>query len=129
MTETTKRMSMMDRLKEILPTFQPNPAPSVPGLMFTEQEWERPNDYIILAFSHRMPSSTNRLASFAYWKAQIYVHADSILPIDEIGAKVRKLIDDMGYEVTYAETGDYYDMNLSRYRMEIEYRIPQGGIV
>ena len=124
----TKRTNMMDRLSEILPTFQPNPAPSIPGLAFTSVEPDRPDNYIILAFSHRMPSSTNSLASFAYWKAKIYVHSNSIIPIDEYGVQVRKLIQSMGYEVTYAETGDYYDMTLSRYRLEIEYRIPQGGI-
>lgn len=124
----TKRTSMMDRLKEILPTFQPNPAPSIPGLAFTQNEPERPDNYIILAYSHRMPSATNSLASFAYWKVKIYVHSNSIIPIDEYGARVRRLIQSVGYEVTYAEVGDYYDSALSRYRLEIEYRIPQGGI-
>ena len=119
---------MMDRLKEILPTFQPNPAPSIPGLTFTQNEPDRPDNYIILAYSHRMPSSTNSLASFAYWKVKIYVHSNSIIPIDEYGARVRRLIQSVGYEVTYAEVGDYYDSALSRYRLEIEYRIPQGGI-
>ena len=124
----TKRTSMMDRLKEILPTFQPNPAPSFPGLAFTQNEPDRPDNYIILAYSHRLPSANNSLASFAYWKVKIYVSANSIIPIDSYGAKVRKLIQDIGYEVTYSETGDYFDVSLSRYRMEIEYRIPQGGI-
>ena len=124
----TKRMTMMDRMAEILPTFQPNPAPSIPGILFNQEQEERPDNYIILAFSHRMPSATNSLASFEYWKAKIYVHSNSISPIDEIGRRVRNLIKEMDYEITYAETGDYYDMTLSRYRMEIEYRIPNGGL-
>lgn len=127
----TKRVTMMDKLKKILPTFQPSPAPLVPGEMFSEKlnEEARPDDYIVLAYSHRLPSQTNSLGSFSYWKVQIYVHSDSIIPIDEYAQKVRELIKESGYEVTYSETGDYYDVQLSRYRLEIEYRIPQGGIV
>lgn len=125
----TKRTSMMDRLKEILPTYQLSPTPMIPGLQFGEtgDELDRPDDYIVLRFSHRMPSATNRLGSFAYWKVQIYVHSNSIIGIDDYGQRVRQLIKDMGYEVTYSETGDYFDTMLSRYRLEIEYRIPQGG--
>lgn len=123
----TKRTTMMDRLKEILPTFQLSPSPMLPGVEFDEQHEERPDDYIVLRYSHRMPSATNSLGSFAYWKVQIYVHSNSIIGIDDYGRTVRNLIKDMGYEVTYAETGDYFDTMLSRYRLEIEYRIPQGG--
>nr|DAK37756.1 MAG TPA: hypothetical protein [Caudoviricetes sp.] len=126
----TRRTTMMDKLKEILPTFQLASAPAIAGEMFSETPdlTDRPDDYIVLAYSHRLPSETNRLGSFAYWKVQIYVHSNSIIPIDEYGARVRRLIKSMDYEVTYSETGDYYDMTLSRYRLEIEYRIPQGGI-
>lgn len=123
----TKRTTMMDRLKEILPTFQLSPSPMLPGVEFDEQDTDRPDDYIVLRYSHRMPSATNSLGSFAYWKVQIYVHSNSIIGIDEYSRKVRNIIKDMGYEVTYAETGDYFDTMLSRYRLEIEYRIPQGG--
>lgn len=126
----TKRTTMMDRLKEILPTFQPAAPPTFLSLgnFSPDEKEERPDDYIVLAYSHRLPSQTNRLGSFAYWKVKIYVHANSIIPIDQYGAQVRKLINEMGYEITYAETGDYYDVTLERHRMEIEYRIPQGGI-
>nr|DAV59442.1 MAG TPA: hypothetical protein [Caudoviricetes sp.] len=123
----TKRTTMMDKLKEILPTFQLSPSPMLPGIEFEEELEDRPDDYIVLRYSHRMPSATNSLGSFAYWKVQIYVHSNSIIGIDEYSRKVRNIIKAMGYEVTYAETGDYFDTMLSRYRLEIEYRIPQGG--
>lgn len=124
-----KRTNMMDELSAILPTFAPDPRPQIPGLFFNEEELKetRPDDYIILAYSHRMPSATNRLGSFAYWSVSIYVKADSIIPIDEYGNKVRQLINRVGYEVTSAETGDYFDTTLDRFRLQIEYRIPQGG--
>lgn len=123
-----ERKSVMDELNKILPTFQPNALPNDVG-NFDDFHTSRPDNYIVLTYSHRMASERNSLCSFSYWKVQVYVGADSIIPIDEYGAQVRRLLKSLDYEVTYAETGDYYDPTLARHRMEIEYRIPQGGII
>lgn len=119
----TKRMTMMDRMAEILPTFQPNPAPSIPGILFNQEQEERPDNYITLLPETEL-ASNNSLASFEYWKAKIYVHPNPIIQWTKFEEKSGNLIKEMDYEITYAETGDYYDMTFTEgieWKLNIEY--------
>lgn len=110
---------MMEDLAVVLPTFPPN----------TSENVSRPDDYIVLSFKYRRKSDRNSLGSFAYWSAFIYTKADSITTIDGYAFAVKRLLKEKGYEVTDTDTGDYYDITLKRYRLEIEYRVPKGEIL
>lgn len=114
-----QRVTMMDELKAVLPTFPPN----------TSEKVTRPDDYIVLAFKYRRKSETNSLGSFGYWSVYIYTKANTITKIDGYALQVKRLLKSKGYEITDSDNGDYYDIMLQRYRLEIEYRIPKGEIL
>ena len=115
------RTQMMTELNKVLQTLYINSNQDPLGT-------ERPPDFLVLKYSHSLPSARNALGSWQYWSVQIYIDGNSILKIDDIYAQVKLMLKQMDVEITDADSGDYFDNVISKYRNVIEFRKPKGDL-
>lgn len=107
------RNDIMDYLDTVAPTY---PIATKSGKL---------DSWIVVTKKNQIPSLSSKKGGWLYLDIQCYVDKGSILPLDSLMCRAKKVLKKYHIELTGVETPDFYDTELEAFMNSFEIRIPK----